>query len=209
MKSVFKKRLPVNIKQFDGELTFEQVKAFLDSNKDNEEVKAYYKSNVLTADNVKPFLETSEGKKVLQPKLDAHFTKSLETWKANNLESLIEEEVNKRNPEKSPAEKEVEKLRAEIEKERKSRERADLSAKALKVAQEKKLPTEVIDYLIGADEETTLANLTKYEEAHTKAIQAAVDAKFKEHGRGIDHGESGGGGAIDFGAIANQVSLRK
>lgn len=209
MKTVFKKRLAVNIKQFDGELTFDQVKAFLEANKDSDEVKAYYKTNVLTADNVKTFLDSNEGKKVLQPKLDAHFTKSLETWKANNLDSLVEEEMKKRNPDKSPAELEVEKLRAEIEKERKSRERADLSAKALKVAQEKKLPTELIDYLIGEDEESTLANLTKYEEAHNKAIQAAVDAKFKEHGRDIDHGSGGGTGAIDISSIASEVSLRK
>lgn len=59
----FKKRLSVNISQFDGELTFEQVQTYLEANKENAEVQAYYKTNVVTPDAVKTFLDTSEGKK--------------------------------------------------------------------------------------------------------------------------------------------------
>ena len=208
MKTV-KKRLKVNIRQFDDAITFDQVKAFLEANKDNAEVQAYYKTNVITGNAVKTYLATSEGKKVLQPLLDSNFTKGLETWKTNNLEAIVEEELKKRNPDKSPAEIEVEKLRQEIEKERAERARSELSTKALKIAQEKGLPTDVIDFLIGADEETTTANLAKYEEAHTKAIQAAVDARFKGAGRDIDHSQGGDTGSIDIGAIAGEVSLRK
>ncbi|MFJ7841592.1 DUF4355 domain-containing protein [Lysinibacillus sphaericus] len=210
MKTVLKKRLGVNIHQFEGEeLTFEQVKAYLEANKDSDDLKAFYNTSVLTANNIKTYLDTKDGQKLVQPKLDAHFTKSLETWKANNLEALIEEEVQKRNPTKSPAEIEVEKLRNEIEKERKSRERADLAAKTLKMAQEKNLPTDIIDYLIGEDEETTTANLIKYEESHTKAIQAAVDSRFKEHGREFEPSGAGGSNSVDFGSIATEVSIRK
>ncbi|MCG3017519.1 DUF4355 domain-containing protein, partial [Escherichia coli] len=79
-----------------------------------------------TIEGVKGFLETDEGKKLIQPKLDAHFTKSLETWKQNNLEKLVEDEVNKRNPQKTPEQIEVEKLRKEIEDERKARNREAL-----------------------------------------------------------------------------------
>lgn len=208
MKTV-KKRLKINIGQFDDALTFDQVKAFLEANKDSAEVQAYYKTDVITGDAVKTYLATSEGKKVLQPILDSNFTKGLETWKTNNLDTLVEEELKKRNPDKSPAEIEVEKLRQEIEKERAERARSELAAKALKLAQEKGLPTDVIDFLIGADEETTTANLAKYEEAHTKAIQAAVDARFKGAGRDIDHSPDNDTGGIDIGSIASEVSLRK
>ncbi|WP_341320833.1 DUF4355 domain-containing protein [Solibacillus sp. FSL H8-0523] len=205
----FKKRLTINVGQFDDALTFDQVKAFLEANKDNAEVQAYYKTDVVTGEAVKTYLATSDGKKVLQPLLDSNFTKGLDTWKTNNLDALVEDELKKRNPDKSPAEIEVEKLRQEIEKERTERARSELSTKALKLAQEKGLPTEVIDFLIGADEEATTANLTKYEEAHTKAIQAAVDAKFKGAGRDIDHQQGGDTGGIDISAIAGEVSLRK
>lgn len=205
----FKKRLKINIGQFDDALTFDQVKTFLEANKDNAEVQAYYKTDVMTGDAVKTYLATTDGKKVLQPLLDANFSKGLETWKTNNLETLVGEELKKRNPDKSPAEIEVEKLRQEIEKERNERARSELSTKALKLAQEKGLPVDVIDFLIGTDEETTTANLTKYEEAHTKAIQAAVDLKFRGAGRDIDHPQGGNTGGIDIGSIANDVSLRK
>lgn len=204
--------LPLNIKQFDGEtITLAAVQKFLTDNKDNEDVKKYLgELSTPTVEGVKGFLDTEEGKKLLQPRLDSHFNKSLETWKANNLEKLIEEEVKKRNPEETPEQKEVRKLREEIEKERKARTREALVNKALKVAKEKNLPDSIIDFFIADDEEGTNANLSKLEEAYTKAVQAAVDAKFKEHGRIIDPGQGGGGeGPIDIGALADEVNIRK
>lgn len=200
---------PVNIKQFDDSITLDAVKKFL-SNTDNEEVKAYLgELSAVSADKVKGFLETEEGKKLIQPKLDSHFTKGLETWKTNNLQKLIDDEVAKRNPAKTPEQLELEKLRKEIEDERKSRTRQELVNKALKVADEKQLPKGVIDFFIAEDEENTLSNLSKFEEEYSKAVQAAVDAKFKEGGRIIEPGGgSGGADIIDIGSIASEVSIR-
>lgn len=210
----FKKRLAVNIKQFDGELTFEQVKAFLDANKNNEEVQAYFKTNVLTADNVKKFLETSEGRKVLQPKLDQHFTKSLETWKANNLESLIEEEVRKRNPEETPEQKRIRELEEKLQKQEREAKLAKLKEKALQHATEKGLPTKFatkyIDRFLGDDENITVSTLDELKQDLDSIIEESVNAKFKDYGRQIDHGTGGtGAGAVDISALANEVSLRK
>lgn len=204
------KLLPLNIKQFDGSITLDAVKKFLTDNKDNEDVKGYLgELSAVSSDKVKGFLETEEGKKLIQPKLDSHFTKGLETWKANNLQKLIDDEVAKRNPAKTPEQIELEKLRKEIEDERKSRTRQELVNKALKVADEKQLPKGVVDFFIAEDEENTLANLSKLEEEYSKAVQAAVDAKFKEGGRIIDPGSgSGGSGTIDIDSIANEVSIR-
>lgn len=204
--------LPLNIKQFDaGKLTLADIKKFLTDNKDQEEVRAYLgELSVPTSEGVKGFLDTDEGKKLLQPRLDTHFNKSLETWKTNNLEKLITEEVNKRNPTKTPEQLELEKLRKEIDDERKARNRETLVNKALKVAKEKNLPDGLVDFFIGEDEEGTTSNLTKLEDEYTKAVQAAVDAKFKENGRTIDlSGGAGGAGAIDIGSIAGEVSIRK
>lgn len=46
----------------------------------------------ISADVVEKWLQTNEGKKFLQPKLDSYFSKGLETWKNNNLEKLINAE---------------------------------------------------------------------------------------------------------------------
>ncbi|MED4977215.1 DUF4355 domain-containing protein [Weizmannia sp. FSL K6-0777] len=192
-------------------MNFEEIKAWIEEHKNEADVSAYLgELSAVTADKVKGFLETEEGSKLIQPRLDQHFTKSLETWKANNLQKLIEEEVQKRNPAKTPEQIELEKLRAEIENERKARTREALVNKALKVAKEKNLPDGIIDFFIADDEENTLANLTKLEEEYTKAVQAAVDATFKENGRTIETGTGGKGGndAIDVGSLAAEVNIR-
>ncbi|WP_370225279.1 DUF4355 domain-containing protein [Cytobacillus sp.] len=203
--------LKVNIKQFDkGTINLEAVKKFLADNKEDEGVKAYLgELSAVSADKVKGFLESEEGKKLMQPRLDSHFTKGLETWKQNNLEKLIEEEVNKRNPSKTPEQLELEKLRKEIEDEKKARNRESLVNKALKVAKEKSLPDGIIDFFIAEDEENTLSNLSKFEEEYNKAVQSAVATKFKESGRIIDHGmNTNNAGGTDIAKLAGEASIR-
>lgn len=210
----FKKRLAVNIKQFDGEFTFEQVKAYLEANKHSEEVQAYFNTNVLTADNVKKYLETAEGKKVIQPKLDAHFSKSLETWKANNLESIIEEEIRKRNPEETPEQKRIRELEEKLQKQEREAKLAKLKEKALQHATEKGLPTKFatkyIDRFLGDDEIITASTLDELKQDLDSIIEESVNAKFKDYGRQIDHGTGGSGtGGVDIASLANEVSIRK
>ncbi|MCP1147385.1 DUF4355 domain-containing protein [Bacillus sp. 1735sda2] len=192
-------------------MNIEEIKQFLEQNKDNEEVKAFVgELSAVSADKVKGFLETEEGKKVLQPRLDQHFTKGLETWKDNNLEKIVEEEVSKRNPSKTPEQLEVEKLRKEIEAEKAARNRETLVNKALKAADEKKLPKDVIDFFIGENEDSTLENLSKLEESFNAAVQAAVDVKFKESGREIERGNGAGhSSGVDIAKLASQSSIRK
>ncbi|RST66834.1 DUF4355 domain-containing protein [Bacillus pumilus] len=193
-------------------MTIEEIKQFLEQNKENEEVQAFVgELSAVSADKVKGFLETEEGKKVLQPRLDQHFTKGLETWKDNNLEKIVEEEVSKRNPSKTPEQLEVEKLRKEIEAEKAARNRETLVNKALKAADEKKLPKDVIDFFIGENEDSTLENLSKLEESFNAAVQAAVDVKFKESGREIERGNgvSHSTGNIDIRTIAQEANIRK
>lgn len=193
-------------------MNIEEIKQFLEQNKENEEVKAFVgELSAVSADKVKGFLETEEGKKVLQPRLDQHFTKGLETWKDNNLEKIVEEEVSKRNPSKTPEQLEVEKLRKEIEAEKAARNRETLVNKALKAADEKKLPKDVIDFFIGENEDSTLENLSKLEESFNAAVQAAVDVKFKDSGREIERGNGAGNstGNIDIRTLAQEANIRK
>ncbi|WP_144487699.1 MULTISPECIES: DUF4355 domain-containing protein [Bacillus] len=192
-------------------MNIEEIKQFLEQNKENEEVKAFVgELSAVSADKVKGFLETEEGKKLLQPRLDQHFTKSLDTWKENNLEKIVEDEVSKRNPSKTPEQLEVEKLRKEIEAEKAARNRETLVNKALKAADEKKLPKDVIDFFIGENEDSTLENLSKLEESFNAAVQAAVDVKFKESGREIERGNGAGhSSGVDIAKLASQSSIRK
>jgi hypothetical protein len=171
-------------------MKLEDIKKFLSDNKDQDDVKAYLgELSAVSTDKVKGFLDTEEGKKLLQPRLDQNFHRGLETWKTNNLESIIEEEVKKRNPDKTPEQKKIEELEKKIQDAENARIRGELVNKAFKVADEKSLPKDVIDFLIGEDEDKTLENLSKFEQSYTAALQKAVDEKFKAGGREVPGGD--------------------
>lgn len=198
--------LPLNIKQFDqGSINLTAVKKFLTDNKDNAEVQAYLgELSAVSADKVKRFLDTEDGKRLLQPRLDSYFTKGLETWKANNLEAMVAEEVAKRNPAQTEEQKRIAALEKALEDQKKEAQREKLMNLAMKQATEKKLPVDIVSFFLGEDEEKTTANLAKLEEAYREAVQAAVDSKFKENGRQINQG--GGVGSSNIKSIQEMAA---
>lgn len=170
-------------------MNLEDIKKYFNDNKDNDEVKGYLgELSAVSADKVKGFLETDEGKKLIQPDLDRYHNKSLNTWKENNLDALVEAEVQKRNPDKTPEQLKIEELEKKIADAEKASTREKLVNKALKVAKEKNLPDSVIDFFIGENEESTLENLSKLEESFTGALKTAVDERFKAGGRDVPGG---------------------
>jgi NH3-dependent NAD+ synthetase len=63
---------------------------------------------------IKDFLENSEdGKKLLQSLSDNRVTRGIDTWKQNNLDKLVEEEIGKRFPPETEEKKETSRLGAE------------------------------------------------------------------------------------------------
>jgi hypothetical protein len=138
-----------------------EVQAFMETNKDLPEVKNYV-NGFLTVDRVNGYLEGDDGKKILQPRLDTYHNKGLETWKTNNLNKMVDEEVTKRFPKADPRDVELGQVKSDLAAIKLDALRKDLTNKALKTAQDKKLPTDLIDFFVGNDEETTSKNLEKF-----------------------------------------------
>jgi hypothetical protein len=166
----------------------EKLKTLVE-NGDKTTLETYILSGIEKSDVETVSKTNVEVKSYFDSEKDKHHNVALETWKTNNLNGLIEEEVKKRNPDKSPAEIEIAQLRKEIEDERKAGKREKLMNTAIKQANEKGLPVDILDYFVSDDEETTTANLAKLEEAYNKAVQASVEAKFKENGRTVPSGQ--------------------
>ncbi|CAF1852320.1 MULTISPECIES: DUF4355 domain-containing protein [Bacillus] len=191
--------------------TLEEVKKFLDENKDNEEVKSYLNElSAVSADKVNGFLDTDEGKRLIQPRLDSHFTKSLDTWKANNLDALVEAKVKELYPEETEEQKRIRRLEKELEDQKTAAQREKLLNKAVSYASEKQLPADVVEFFIGEDEETTMKNLGVFEEKYTAAVQKAIESKFQESGSSFEKGDSSpASGSVDIGALAKSVNIRQ
>lgn len=166
-------------------MELQEIQSFIEQNKENDEVKAYLQGfKQVSVDEVQNLVGQDENfKKWFDSERDKHFGKSLETWKQNNLEKLVDEKVKKLYPEETPEQKELRKLRQEIEQERQARLRESLKNKALGEATSKQLPADLAEFFIGDDEETTLKNLDFFSKAWQNALKSAVDERFKEAGR--------------------------
>ena len=141
-----------------------------------------YIGGFVTADRVSKFLETDAGKQFIQPTLDKYHNKGLETWKTNNLDKLVNEKVKELYPEADPKDTELAKLKADLEAMKAESVRKDLTNKALTVATEKELPIDLISYFVGAEEDSTTANLEKLETAFNAAVEKVVTKRLgKSH----------------------------
>lgn len=108
----------------------------------------------------------------VQAKFEADLKKREELAKkeAERLSKLSEDER---------AKAELETTRTELEKQRADFEREKLKYEAAKVLSQRNLPVEFVDYLIAADNESTLENIKAFEKKFNKAVDDAVTVKLK------------------------------
>lgn len=179
-------------------LDLEKLKALVEAG-DTSALQSHIYDSLEKGDIKSAAEANKEVKSELDSVQDQHHTKALETWKAKNLQKLIDEEVAKKNPAKTPEQIALDELKAELAAERKAANREKLKNHALTVATEKKLPKDVIDYLIvdsadtfEASQKLTDENLTKFESVFRNYEKEVIDQKFKENGR--DFNNNGGGG---------------
>ena len=157
-----------------------EIKAYLDTNKDTEEVKNYIGGlNPVTTDRANDFLNTEEGKKILQPKLDTYHAKGMESWKTNNLDKLYQERYTKENPDADPRDTAMNTLKAELEQMKSEGQRKELTIKTSRMMQERKLPLELLELLIGADETVTNANVASVEAVFKAHVETLVAERLK------------------------------
>ena len=160
-------------------MTFEELLKELKQFENTDEYKTFV-NGLVNDERVTAYLDTDGGKKLMQPRLDSHFSKSLETWKSNNLDKLVNEKVKELYPEADPKDTELAAVKAELEKMKSESLRKDLTNKALKIANEKGLPTDLVDFFIGSDEKATNENITKFEKAFNDSVGSAVQKKLKD-----------------------------
>lgn len=175
--------------------------------------------NALTFDQVQKFIDENEdAKSWLQNQKNDYFANSLKTWKDENLNTLIQDEINKKYPPETEEQKKIRDLEDKFAKSEREKVREALVNKAIKTSTEKELPIELVDFFVGETEEVTLANLSKLEQAFTKAVNAKVEERFKSGGRepkrtSGDKGDSTEGMAMNLiksmGQLPNLEEARK
>jgi hypothetical protein len=177
------------------ELTFEQVKEFIEKNKDideslNEYLQGFKKVSV---EEIQQMVQTDKDlAKWFESERDRHATKAINTFKEKTMPKIIEEEIKKRTTGKDEKDLELEKLKDEINKIKRDKLRESLKNEAFKFANENKLPVDLTDYFIkieSDDDETgtkskelTYENLNRLKEIWTNHLQQVVNDKLKSNG---------------------------
>lgn len=164
-------------------MTFEEVKKYIEENKDTEEVKGFldgFKTPV-TAESVQAYLDTDEGRKILQPINDRYFTKGLETWKEKSFPSLLEDEIKKRFPDETPEQKEIREMKEQLNQVKQERQMEALKAVAIQKLTEKKLPTSMLQFVLKGDtEEAISSNIEGIEKEIATAVKALTEEEVNK-----------------------------
>lgn len=147
----------------------------------------------LTLNAFKEKLKEPEFKSYLDSVKDKHFDKALETWKTNNLQTIINDEVLKATgKKKTPEQLKIEELEKNFNEQKAKAERAEKIAKYKDVLAEKKIPGEMIDYFLTDDDETTNTRIDNF----ATYVEGMVNSSVKEkiaNGSYTPPGENGAG----------------
>lgn len=190
-------------------MDLQEVKTYLETNSQDAAVVEYLSElKKPTAEVVNSYLDSQEGVKLLQPRLDSHFSKGLQTWKDNNLTKLIDEEVAKRNPGETPEQKEIRELKAQLEQDKAERLKEKLTNVAMKKADELGLPLDLVQHFIGTDEDSTNSNLENFNSAFQTALQTQVNSKFKQNGRDVKNYGDNKQEISSIADLANEFNIR-
>ena len=95
------------------------------------------------------------------------------------MQKLIEAEVLKRTgKDETPEQKEIRELKERLDKADKEKAKAEMISKYKDVLTEKKIPSNMIDFLLAQDEETTGANIELFQNSMKQYIDSEVKAKL-------------------------------
>lgn len=144
-----------------SEITLEQFKSALEN---NLECKGYFDS-------------------LCDKTVNTRLNKGIESWKEQNLNNLIEEEINKRYPQKTEAEIQFEQKQAELEKAMEKQRELELQIKYQSLMAENNLPMDILDFVAGKDVETTISNIGRFKSMTdtyvAKKVQDEIDERLK------------------------------
>mgnify|MGYP001325778202 FL=1 len=163
-------------------MTFEEIKKWMDDNQGSDEVKGYLNS-LITSDKVESFLESEEGKRLLQPRLDRYHAKSLDSWKENNLQKLIDEKVAELNPTETEEQRKIRELEERLNAAEREKTQQAMLNKVTQQLSKEGLPTDLANLLIAEDEEALTKNVELYKTVVGSVVERTRKEILKEHGR--------------------------
>lgn len=125
------------------------------------------------------FNELLASNKEIQGLVDGKVTKGIESFKTKSMPKLIEAEVLKRSGgSETPEQKAIRELQEKLNSMEKEKSRAEMVAKFKDTLSEKNIPSNLIDFVLGENEDATNANITLFENTMQSYINNQVQSKL-------------------------------
>ena len=134
-------------------------------------------------EDFKKFMETEEGKKILNPMFDKRVSTAIETWKNNNIEKVVNDELVKRGYVQTEEQKKMMELQNEINSIKKEKEIAEKKAVALAELNANGLNASLVDFLPIDSEEGIRNGVTTFKSILDDLV--AQEVKKKTAGTGV------------------------
>ena len=153
----------------------EEIKAEVEESK-----AALINKENLTLEELKNIINENEGFKAwLSSEKDRHFSTSLNTWKENNLSKEVEKEISKRYPAETEEQKKLRDLELKLQAMEQESKMKELKANTMRVINDKQLDSEILDFVLSDNEETTIANIDKFEGLIDRLANKRLEEKYK------------------------------
>ena len=115
----------------------------------------------------------------VQSTIDSKVGKGVASFKEKTLPGIIEEELKKaNNKNKTPEQLELEELKAKFEALEKEKAKAEMSTKYTKVLTDKGLSSDLLNFVLGVDDETTDKNIETLSNIINSSVTAGIEKEF-------------------------------
>jgi len=163
------------------QVTLEQVQELVQN---NEEVRKSLQSTLLTPEAFTAFIETEDGKKVIQPIKDSFASQAINAWKNNNLDKVRQEAILSANPSDTPEQKRIKELELQFQAQQEKAIFAEQNAYAFQLANQKGIPTELASRFVGKNAEETLMGINSLDTIWKAALQVEAEKLMGHSPRG-------------------------
>jgi len=170
-------------------MTLEEIKKFFEENKDDAEVTTYIESltkdNPLNPELVGAYLNTTEGKAIVQPMIDSRVTEAIKTHDEKQkpkveaaIKAGITAEMLRLNPAETPEQRQIREMRQSQEEMKNEWERERLDNQITTEAAKRNIPIDIVKGIPFPSFDHAVNVMTAYEQQKQKDIEKEVNARL-------------------------------
>lgn len=117
---------------------------------------------------------------------DRAVSQGIETFKGKSLPKLIEEELKKKsNAGLTPEQIQLKEMQKQLDEMKAEKTRVEMSNKYSKVLNEKGLSADLVDFVLGTDDDSTIANIEKINNIISTVVNNQVKTKLNQGGEQV------------------------